>query len=81
MRLPHRVCTVHPDARLAGHPRRFVASFPPSANKLQRVEETMLTEDAFQAHRRTSHFHDIIERQVVPLLDERAWARMEPMRT
>ena len=31
----------------------------------------MLTEDAFQARRPTSHFHGIIERQVVPLLDER----------
>ena len=29
----------------------------------------MLTEDAFQARRRTSHFHGIIDRQVVPLLD------------
>lgn len=41
----------------------------------------MLTEGAFQACRRTSHFHGIIDRQVVPLLDERAWTRMEPMRT
>ena len=36
-------------------------------------------EDAFQAHRRTPHFQDIIERQVVPLLDERVWTRMEPL--
>ena len=36
-------------------------------------------EDAFQAHRQTPHFRDIIEKQVVPLLDERAWTRMEPL--
>jgi quinol monooxygenase YgiN len=38
-------------------------------------------EDAFQAHRRTPHFEDIIERQVAPLLDERAWTRVEPLPT
>jgi quinol monooxygenase YgiN len=43
--------------------------------------ERYADEDAFQAHRRTPHFHDIIERQVVPLLDERAWTRMDPMPT
>ena len=36
-------------------------------------------EDAFQAHRRTQHFEDIIERQVAPLLDERAWTRVDPL--
>jgi hypothetical protein len=36
-------------------------------------------EDAFQAHRRTPHFENIIELQVVPLLDERVWTRMEPL--
>jgi quinol monooxygenase YgiN len=36
-------------------------------------------EDAFQAHRRMPHFRDIIEKQVVPLLDERAWTRIEPL--
>jgi quinol monooxygenase YgiN len=38
-------------------------------------------EDAFQAHRRTPHFKDIIEQQVVPLLDERAWTRLEELST
>jgi quinol monooxygenase YgiN len=37
--------------------------------------ERYTNEDAFQAHRRTRHFKDIIEQQVVPLLDERAWTR------
>jgi quinol monooxygenase YgiN len=41
--------------------------------------ERYTSEEAFQAHRRTPHFEDIIERQVVPLLDERAWTRMEPL--
>ena len=36
-------------------------------------------EDAFQAHRRTEHFARIIEGQVVPLLEERVWTRMEPL--
>ncbi len=36
-------------------------------------------EVAFQAHRRTPHFEDIIERQVAPLLEERAWTRVEPL--
>ena len=36
-------------------------------------------EDAFQAHRRTAHFKSIVEQQVVPLLDERVWTRMEPL--
>lgn len=43
--------------------------------------ERYTSEDAFQAHRWTPHFEDIIEQQVVPLLDERAWARMEPRAT
>ena len=38
------------------------------------------TDDAaFQAHRRTPHFKRIIENQVVPLLDERVFTRMEPV--
>ena len=38
------------------------------------------TDDAaFQAHRKTPHFKSIIEDQVVPLLDERVWTRMEPI--
>jgi quinol monooxygenase YgiN len=41
--------------------------------------ERYTSEDAFQAHRQTSHFRDIIEEQVVPLLDERSWTRMEPL--
>ena len=50
-------------------PRRFL------------LYERYTDEEAFQAHRRTPHFEDIIERQVVPLLDERAWTRMEPLPT
>jgi quinol monooxygenase YgiN len=41
--------------------------------------ERYTSEDAFRAHRQTSHFRDIIEEQVVPLLDERSWTRMEPL--
>jgi quinol monooxygenase YgiN len=41
--------------------------------------ERYTSEDAFQAHRRSPHFRDIIERQVVPLLDERAWTRVKPL--
>jgi quinol monooxygenase YgiN len=41
--------------------------------------ESYTDEEAFQAHRRTPHFKNIIERQVVPLLDERAWTRVEPL--
>ena len=41
--------------------------------------ERYTSEDAFQAHRETMHFKDIIERQVAPLLEERAWTRMEPL--
>lgn len=38
------------------------------------------TDDAaFQAHRKSPHFKSIIEDQVVPLLDERVWTRMEPI--
>jgi quinol monooxygenase YgiN len=43
--------------------------------------ERYTSEDAFQAHRRTPHFEDIIEQQVAPLLDERAWTRVEPLPT
>jgi quinol monooxygenase YgiN len=38
--------------------------------------EEYTDEDAFQAHRRTPHFREIIEAQVVPLLDERTWTRL-----
>jgi quinol monooxygenase YgiN len=41
--------------------------------------ERYTSEDAFQAHRRTPHFEDIIEQQVVPLLHERAWTRVEEL--
>jgi quinol monooxygenase YgiN len=41
--------------------------------------ERYTSEEAFQAHRRTPHFRDIIEQQVVPLLDERAWTRVLPV--
>jgi quinol monooxygenase YgiN len=41
--------------------------------------EAYLDEAAFQAHRHTPHFRDIIEAQVVPLLDERTWARLAPL--
>ena len=41
--------------------------------------ERYTSEEAFQAHRRTPHFGDIIERQVAPLLEERAWTRVEPL--
>jgi quinol monooxygenase YgiN len=32
--------------------------------------ERYTSEDAFQAHRRTPHFEDIIEQQVVPLVEK-----------
>ena len=41
--------------------------------------ERYTDEEAFQAHRRTPHLEGIIERQVAPLLDERAWTRVEPL--
>jgi len=43
--------------------------------------ERYTSEDAFQAHRRTPHFQNIIENQVVPLLDERVWTRVEALPT
>jgi len=43
--------------------------------------ERYTSEDAFQAHRRTPHFEDIIEQQVAPLLNERAWTRVEELPT
>ena len=43
--------------------------------------ERYTSEDDFQSHRRTPHFENIIERQVVPLLDERKWTRMEEVPT
>jgi quinol monooxygenase YgiN len=42
--------------------------------------ERYASEDAFQAHRRTPHFEDIIERQVAPLLDERACRQLRGLR-
>jgi len=41
--------------------------------------EQYTDEDAFKAHRRTPHFQDLIEKQVAPRLDERAWTRMAPV--
>jgi quinol monooxygenase YgiN len=41
--------------------------------------ERYTDEEAFQAHRRTPHFKTLIEQEVVPLLDERAWTRMNPL--
>jgi len=41
--------------------------------------ERYTDEDDFQAHRRSPHFRSIIEQQVVPLLDERVWTRMQPL--
>ena len=43
--------------------------------------ERYTSEDAFQAHRQTAHFENIIEQQVVPLLNERAWTRLEEVFT
>ena len=40
--------------------------------------ERYTDEDAFQAHRRTPHFLDIIEGRVAPLLDVRTWTRVVP---
>ncbi len=40
--------------------------------------ERYTNEEAFQEHRLTPHFLDIIERQVASLLDERVWSRMDP---
>lgn len=40
--------------------------------------EEYTDEEAFQAHRLTPHFREIIEAQVVPLLDERTWTRLAP---
>ena len=41
--------------------------------------ERYTDEAAFQAHRKSPHFKSIIEDQVVPLLDERTWTRMDPV--
>jgi quinol monooxygenase YgiN len=41
--------------------------------------ERYTSEDAFQAHRRTPQFEEIIEHQVAPLLDERTWTRVKPL--
>jgi quinol monooxygenase YgiN len=38
--------------------------------------ERYSNEDAFQAHRHTSHFLGLVEGQVVPLLEERVWTRL-----
>jgi autoinducer 2-degrading protein len=43
--------------------------------------ERYTSEEAFQAHRLTPHFEEIIEQQVVPLLQERAWTRVEELPT
>jgi len=43
--------------------------------------ERYTSEDAFQVHRRTPHFQNIIEQQVVPLLDKRVWTRVEALPT
>ncbi|HEX6577113.1 MAG TPA: putative quinol monooxygenase [Jiangellaceae bacterium] len=43
--------------------------------------ERYTNENAFQAHRQTPHFENIIEQQVVPLLNERAWTRVEEVST
>ena len=41
--------------------------------------ERYTDEEAFQAHRRSTHFRDLVEGQVVPLLDERVWTRLAPV--
>ena len=38
--------------------------------------ERYTDEDAFQAHRQTPHFRDLVEAQVALLLEERAWTRL-----
>lgn len=38
--------------------------------------ERYTDEDAFQAHRQTPHFRDVVEAQVAPLLEERVWTRL-----
>ena len=38
--------------------------------------ERYADEDAFQAHRQTPHFRDLVEAQVAPLLEERIWSRL-----
>ena len=41
--------------------------------------ERYADEHAFQAHRQTPHFHELVEGQVGPRLAERTWTRMEPL--
>jgi quinol monooxygenase YgiN len=41
--------------------------------------EEYTDEDAFQRHRRTPHFREIVEAQVAPLLDQRTWTRLAPL--
>jgi autoinducer 2-degrading protein len=41
------------------------------------LDEEYEDEAAFQAHRETPHFRDIIESQVVPILAERRWGRYD----
>jgi autoinducer 2-degrading protein len=41
--------------------------------------EEYVDEGALEAHRRTTHFHDLIERQVIPLLVEREREVMVPI--
>jgi quinol monooxygenase YgiN len=38
--------------------------------------ERYTDEDAFQAHRQTPHFRDLVEAQVAPLLEDRVWSRL-----
>src|SRR4029450_14073454 len=38
--------------------------------------ERYTDEEAFEAHRRTPHFRDLVEAQVAPLLEERVWTRL-----
>lgn len=41
--------------------------------------ERYVDEVAFQAHRRTPHFHTFVERRIVPLLQERVWRRYDEL--
>ena len=43
--------------------------------------ERYTDEDAFQAHRHTTHFRNLVEGQVVPLLEERVWTRISEAAT
>ena len=41
--------------------------------------ERYLDEEAFQAHRASPHFRDLVEGRIVPLLSEREFARHEEL--